>query len=66
MPISTSLNKKILVAFKQAYVERRMDVAEHLLCALEELEKHCDQPFIEDAYCMVAESVSRKLSQKHH
>lgn len=35
-----SLEKRILIAFEQAYVEDRLDVAEHLLQALEQMEAH--------------------------
>lgn len=33
-----SLESQILVVFQQALMENRMDVAEHLLCALEKLD----------------------------
>lgn len=38
MSTSRSLGDRILVALKQASAEGRLDVAEHLLCALETLE----------------------------
>ena len=67
MPLRHSLGEKILIAFKQVQAAGRMDVAEHLLRALETLEK---EPVpgspLADAYFAVAASTNRKIRQQSH
>lgn len=49
------LDRKILDAFTQATREGKLDVAEHLMCALESLSQGSDNTYIDQAYQVVAD-----------
>jgi len=67
MPLPRSLGDQILAAFKQAQTAQRADVAEHLLRALETLEKK-PKPgsTLAEAYFTLVGSVNRKARQQNH
>jgi hypothetical protein len=55
MAVRRSLDAKILVALKAAFAEDRFDVAEHLVCALEALEREPSPgSALGQAYVMIA------------
>ena len=49
------LDRKILDAFKQATREGKLEVAEHLMRALESLSRELDNTYIDQAYQVVAD-----------
>ncbi|MFC1457137.1 hypothetical protein ACETIH_10475 [Microvirga arabica] len=52
-----SLERKILAALKAAFAEERLDIAEHLVCALEVLESEpTPGSALGQAYAMIAGS----------
>lgn len=67
MPLPRSLGDQILAAFKQAQTAQRMDVAEHLLCALKILEKK-PKPgsSLAEAYLTVTGSANCKPRRRSH
>lgn len=55
-----SLESRILAVFQQALAEGRLDVAEHLLCALEALDPGAmPGPALSEAYVSAAKPSSR-------
>lgn len=61
------LDEAILDAFERACAESRLDVAEHLLCALEALEsaKGVSEPHLAAAYRSIAAQAPHPCSQTH-
>ena len=58
------LENRILAAFKQALEEGRVDVAEHLLCALEALDPGVTPgPTLSEAYLSTAKSTARHTAR---
>lgn len=53
MASASDLEDTILFAFRQAYAQQRMDVAEHLLQALELLTEDETDPRLADAYRLI-------------
>jgi hypothetical protein len=63
---SHGLGVKILGLFKEAFEAGRSDVAEHLLCALEALERAPrSRSALREAYLSVGESVARAKARQH-
>ena len=65
MPARCSLDEKILAAFKQACVEDRLDVADHLLRALQVLDGEPEPgTCVGEAYRRIAASAKRRKPLK--
>ena len=58
------LELSVLRAFRQALADDRMDVAEHLLRALETLDPNVDGGVLRDAYRCVLQRTEASLSRQ--